>query len=309
MKILSITVNPSIDTSTKIKQVTADRKLRCRKPVHEPGGGGINVSRAIKKLGGNSLALFPAGGMNGKHLIQLLDDEEVETSPIEIEDSTRENFAVDETSSDRNYRFVMPGPRLKEREWKAIIEKVHNLKEKPDFLVASGSLPESAPDNFYALLAECCNNEKIKLIVDTSGDPLKKALDEGVFLIKPNMRELNDILGKQIEDEHKLASEVQKLIKNKDAKFIVLSLGSGGALLINESSYKHFRAPTVQIKSKVGAGDSMVAGIVLKLSEGKEIEEAVKYGIAAGASAVSTPGSELCRKDTTEDLFKKIAAE
>ena len=238
-----------------------------------------------------------------------MEKENVKSSTVEIEDSTRENFAIDETDSDKNFRFVMPGPTLKESEWKEIIDKVNNLEKNPEYLVASGSLPEGVPDDFYAQLADCCEECDIKMIVDTSGEPLKKAMNQGVYIIKPNMRELNDMLGKEIEDEQKLAKSVQELIEDKCAEYIVLSLGSGGAMLISKNDYKHFRAPTVQIKSKVGAGDSMVAGIVLSLSRGKEIEEAVKYGIAAGASAVSTPGSELCEKETVEKLYKKIYSE
>lgn len=309
MNILTVTVNPTIDTSTNIDRVVADRKLRCARPIHEPGGGGINVSRAIKKLGGESLAIFPAGGTNGQHLIQLLENEGVQTSTVEINEPTRENFTVEETGSDKNYRFVMPGPKLNESEWQEIIEKVHNLKDKPNFLVASGSLPDGVPDDFYAQLAECCTREEIKIIIDTSGEPLKQAFKEGVFLIKPNMRELNDMIGEEIKDEKRLANRVKEFIKKSGTEYIVLSLGSGGALLITENYYKHFRSPTVQIKSKVGAGDSAVAGIVLSLSRGKSIEEAVQFGVAAGASAVSTPGSQLCDSDLTYELYDQIAGE
>ncbi len=309
MKIITLTMNPTIDTSTKIEHVTPDKKLRCERPTHEPGGGGINVSRAIKKLGGNSLSIYPAGGTNGTQLNKLLKDDEIKILPIDIEDTTRENFAIDETTSDKNYRFVMPGPRLKENEWKKIINEIHNRKNETDFLVASGSLPEGVPRAFYAELADCCNRDEIKMIIDTSGDSLKHAVGKGVYLIKPNMRELNDLLGEGIKDETILAEKVQELLKKSGTEYFVLSLGSGGAMLISKDSYTHFRTPTVQIKSKVGAGDSMVGGIVLKLSEGNKIEDAVKYGIAAGASAVSTPGSQLCTKEYTEELYQKISSE
>lgn len=308
MKILTLTMNPAIDTSAKIKHVTSDKKLRCDRPTYEPGGGGINVSRAIKKLGGSSLAIYPSGGTNGTQLNKLLKDDEIKILPIDIEDATRENFAIDETSSDKNYRFVMPGPKLKENEWNKIIDEVQNRKNEVNFLVASSSLPEGVPPTFYAELANCCKRDEIKMIIDTSGESLKKAVEKGVYLIKPNMRELNDLLGEEITDEAILAEKVQELLKKSGTEYIVLSLGSGGAMLISKTFYTHYRTPTVQIKSKVGAGDSMVAGIVLKLSEGNKIEDAVKYGIAAGASAVSTPGSQLCTKDYTEELYQKISS-
>lgn len=307
--ILTITLNPSIDTSTRIDHVVSDKKLRCEKPVHEPGGGGINVSRAIKKLGGESVAVFTSGCINGERLLNLLEEEGVQTSPVKIKDSTRENFSVDETGSDKNYRFVMPGPSLCKSEWENIIEKVRQFNEKAEFAVISGSLPDGVPEDFYAQVASCCKESDFKVIIDSSGKSLKKAFEEGVYLIKPNWRELTDLLGEEIENETLLAEEAQKLMKESGTEHIVLSLGSGGAILIKSDSYKHFRAPTVKIKSKVGAGDSMVAGIVLSLSRGKSIEHAVKYGVAAGASAVSTPGSQLCEKESAEKLFNYIYLE
>lgn len=309
MNIVTITLNPSIDTSTRIDHVVSDKKLRCEKPVHDPGGGGINVSRAIKKLGGESVAVFTSGGINGERLSNLLEEERVQISPVKIKDSTRENFSVDETGSDKNYRFVMPGPSLDKNEWKNIVEKVSGFNEKAEFAVISGSLPDGVPEDFYAQVANCCKESDFKVIIDSSGKSLKKAFEEGVYLIKPNWRELTDLHGEEIEDEKRLAEETQKLMKESGTQYIVLSLGSGGAMLIEKNSFKHFRAPTVKIKSKVGAGDSMVAGIVLGLSKGESIEQAVKYGVAAGASAVSTPGSQLCKKELTEKLFDKISSE
>jgi 6-phosphofructokinase 2 len=307
MNIVTVTVNPAIDTNTRIDHVLSDKKLRCEKPIHEPGGGGINVSRAIKILGGESAAVFTMGGMNGERLIKLLEEEGVHTSPVKIKDTTRENFSIDETASDKNYRFVMPGPSLDKNEWESIIERIIGFNKKAEFVVISGSLSEGVPEDFYAQVTSCCKD--LKVIIDSSGKPLKRAFDEGVYLIKPNLSELTDLLGEEIEDENKLAEETQKLIKHSGTQYIVLSLGSGGAILIKSDSYKHFRSPTVKIKSKVGAGDSMVAGIVLSLSKGESIEYAVKYGIAAGASAVSTPGTQLCEKKSVDKLFKDISSD
>ncbi|MCB0747079.1 MAG: 1-phosphofructokinase family hexose kinase [Ignavibacteriae bacterium] len=309
MNIVTITMNPSIDISTKIDNVSPDRKLRCEEPTYEFGGGGLNVSHAIKNLGDESLAIYPYGGKNGELLFQLLENARIESLPIAIEGSIRENFTVIEKSSGRNFRFVMPGPELKENEWNKIIEIIHDMRDEVNYLVASGSLPKGVPSDFYAKLADCCKQDKIKMIIDASGESLKNAVEQGVFLIKPNMREINDLLGEELIDENKISENVQNIIRKSKTENVVLSLGSGGAMLITENNCKIFRTPTVQIKSKVGAGDSMVAGIILKLSEGKEIEEAVKYGIAAGASAVSMPGSQLCEKKYTDELFNKISSE
>ena len=309
MNILTVTMNPAIDTNTIIDHIVYDKKLRCEKPKHEPGGGGINVSRALKKLGAESVAVFTCGGANGERLKNILNNEDVKNLPVKIKDSTRENFSVVETASCKNYRFVMPGPSLDQNELDKIIENIREFDEKVKFAVISGSLPEGVPEDFYAQVTDCCKEKDYKVIIDTTGKSLKNVFEKGVYLIKPNWRELTDLLGEETEDEIRLAEEAQKLMKANGTQNIVLSLGSGGAMLIENDSFKHFRAPAVKIKSKVGAGDSMVAGIVLSLSRGESIEHAVKYGVAAGASAVSTSGSQLCEKELTDKLFTKILSE
>jgi len=309
MKILTLTMNPTIDATTSIEKVVPEKKLRCETPSREPGGGGINVSRAIKKLGGIAPAMFPAGGTNGELLSELLSNEDITTQAVAIENMTRENLTVSEISGDQQFRFVMPGPEIAESEWQSCLDEIMNLKSSPEYIVASGSLPRGVPDDFYARLAKLGREIDSRIVVDTSGEPLKKAVEEGVYLIKPNIRELKDLIGEDVEDEEKMKQAAIKLCGEECVMNIVISLGAGGALLVSGDTGRHFRAPTVPIKSKVGAGDSMTAGIVLKLSEGRSTEEAIQYGIAAGAAAVMTPGTELCRKEDTDRLFSQIKSD
>lgn len=306
MKIITLTANPTIDTSMRIDHVQPNKKLRCDQPTHEPGGGGINVARVIRKLGAEATAVYPSGGHNGSQLDSLLADAGITTSTVPIEGVTRENVSVNETVSDNNFRFVLPGPELSENEWNALIDRVVELREDPSFLVASGSLPPGVPDEFYGKLAERAAGKGLKMIIDTSGKPLKRVVESGAYLIKPNMVEMGHLLGEEPDDEEAIASAAKKLIAEKPVENIVLSLGSGGALLIRKDSHKAFRAPTVKVESKVGAGDSMVAGIVLGLSRGNTLEESVKYGVAAGAAAVTTKGSQLCEKETVEKLYASM---
>lgn len=306
MRIVTVTVNPTIDTSTTTEQVIADRKIRCAEPTHEPGGGGINVARAIRKLGGSALACFPIGGTNGEHLLQLLKDEDITTKTTSVNGMTRENITVRETSSDRQFRLVMPGPEFTEEEWQACLKAIEEIDPPPAYLAASGSLPRGVPDDFYARLSRVAENRDTRLLVDTSGDPLREVLERPVFMIKPNVRELTDLMDVNADSETEIEQAARDMIQQCGCQNIVVSLGSGGALLLTGDITQHFRAPTVPIKSKVGAGDSMVAGIVFRLSDGASLHEAVTYGVAAGASAVMTPGSELCRRDTTERLVEQL---
>ena len=308
-EIVTLTVNPAIDKSTRIDHVAADRKLRCEAPQHDPGGGGINVSRVITRLGGNSLALYPAGGLLGQMLNDLLDQEQVRYHSLPIEGMTRENLTVLEKSDNRQFRFGMPGPTLREEEWQRCLDELAKLEPKPTYIVASGSLPPGVPQDFYARVAKLGKDTGSRVIVDSSGEALAAAARAGVYLLKPNMRELAQLAEHEIEDEAEQERMAQELIANGYAEVVVVSLGAAGALLASEKGLARLRAPTVQIVSKIGAGDSMVAGIVLALVRGETLENAVRFGIAAGAAAVMTPGTELCRREDTEALYKRILAQ
>jgi 6-phosphofructokinase 2 len=308
-RIVTLTMNPSIDISSSVEHVIADRKLRCTLPRYEPGGGGINISRAIRRLGGNSSALYPAGGTFGQMLQNLLEQESIPHYLIQIEESTRETFMILEESSGRQFRFGMPGPTLRETEWKRCLGTLVALDLKPNFVVASGSLSPGVPEDFYAQLAQITSELGARLIVDTSGEPLRLASQAGVYLLKPNMNEIQNLVGREIQNELELEEMAREFVEKGHSEGIIISLGAGGALMVSKDKCEHVRAPTVPIKSRVGAGDSMVAGIVLGLANGKSLGEAVRFGVAAGTAAVMTPGTELCRREDTERLYQQISVQ
>ena len=302
--IVTLTMNPSIDKSASVDHVVPDRKLRCGPPQHEPGGGGINVFRAIHKLGGESLALYCAGGPPGQMLRGLLDREGLVHHPIQIEGWTRESLTVYEESTGQQFRFGMPGPSLRSEEWKRCLTELSTLDPTPDYIVASGSLPPDVPVDFYGRVAELAKERGARMILDTSGEPLRLALQKGIFLIKPNMREFAELAGVEITEESQQIRIATEFIENHQAEAIIVSLGAGGALAVHREGAVHLRAPTVRIESRVGAGDSMTAGVVLSLSRGFSLLEAARFGVAAGAAAVMTPGTQLCRREDTEKLYE-----
>lgn len=308
MQITTLTMNPTIDKSSRVERVLAERKLRCAPPVFEPGGGGINVSRAIRNLGGESLAVFPAGESHtGRFFQELIEGEDLTYTAVPVKARTRESLMIYETSSGQQYRFGMPGEKLRKTDWRQCLEVIFQTQPRPAFLVASGSLPPGAPEDFYARLAERCRKQSINLIVDTSGDPLCRAAEAGVYLLKPNLNELKTLVGCELLDESDHEEMVRYLVKQGSSRYVVLTLGAAGVLAASESGIERLRAPTVKIKSKVGAGDSTLAGITLKLAQGAGFREAVRYGVAAGAAAVMTPGSELCRRADVDKLVQRIA--
>jgi 6-phosphofructokinase 2 len=305
-RILTLTMNPSIDLSTSVEYVIPDRKLHCQSLQREPGGGGINVSRVIHRLGGVSIALFPAGGHAGQMLQNLLDQEGIKHHLIPIEGWTRENFMILEEATSQQFRFGMPGPPLYESEWKHCLNEILSIAPKPDYVVASGSLPPGVPKEFYALLSQEVKNLRSRLILDTSGEELRLAMETGVYLLKPNLRELGELAGEEIKDESQQEAVAMKIVDSRQSEVVVVSLGAAGVLLGSNEGNERLRSPTVPIKSKVGAGDSMVAGIVLSLAQGRSLREAVLFGIAAGAAAVMTPGTELCRREDVEQLYQHM---
>lgn len=302
-------MNPAVDVSVSAPQVLPEEKLRCDRPSFEPGGGGINVARALGKLGGSADPMVLVGGHNGNLLEELLREEGLEPEILPVNNPTRQNFTVLDRSSDVQYRFVMPGPEVTSEELKKVEKKVKSTSPRPDFLVLSGSLPKGVDPNFYVRVIRAAKKRGTKVILDTSGVPLKRALEEGVFLAKPNLGEMTKLTDKRLAEEPQQIEFAKELIARGSSKAIVVSLGAGGAFLVTEKGVTHLRSPTVPIISKVGAGDSMVAGITYGLANGYSLEDSARLGVSAGAAAVMTPGTELCRKDDTFRLWDQMKAQ
>ena len=303
MKIVTLTLNPSLDKSTTTERLLADEKLRCDEPLYEPGGGGINVSRAIAKMGGESLAIYLAGGFAGEKMQELLHEEGIQQQVIPGENPTRENFIVVESSTKNQYRFGLPGAKVSQAELDMCLRAIQELPDEVEYLVASGSLPPGAPDDFYGQIARIAHERNILCIVDTSGSALQQAAESGIFLMKPNLRELSQMAGKEeisAMEQEEIAGEV---IKKGKANILVISLGPRGAMLATKDLVKYVVPPTVKQQSTVGAGDSMVAGMVLALSRGDSLSDVVTWGVAAGTAATMTPGTELCRKEDVDQIF------
>lgn len=303
--IVTITFSPVIDKSTSIPALVPEKKLKCADPKMEPGGGGINVARAIKKLGGDAVAIYPAGGYSGQYFNQLMRNEGITCEVIEAKAETRENIIVSDESTQLQYRFGMPGTHLEENEWRQILEAAERVADD-GFIVASGSLPPGVPPEIFADIAKIAARKNAKLIVDTSGVALQKAARQGVYLLKPNLAELSALVGKESIELDEIDDAAREIIHKGMCEVVVTSLGSGGALLVTKDKEKHIVPPRVKTKSTVGAGDSMVAGIVLHLQKGHDIETAVVYGVACGTAATMNSGTELCKKEDVQKIYEYI---
>jgi len=306
--IVTLTVNPCIDESAAVDRVIPDRKLRCGAPRYEPGGGGINVARTVRRLGGEALAIYPAGGAAGELLRSLLAAEGVLQRPLPITGCTRENFNLREETTGRQFRFVLPGPELAASERETCFAELGLLHPFPRYLVASGSLPPGVPFDFYARVARLTRERGGRFVLDTSGEAARLALQAGVFLVKPSLREFQHLTGLADAEESHLVSESRRWIRAGHCEVVVLSLGAAGVLWVGGESTERLASPTVPVRSSVGAGDSMLAGIVLRLEQGFGLAEAVRFGVAAGAATVMNPGTELCHRADAERLYDQMCS-
>jgi 6-phosphofructokinase 2 len=307
-QIVTLTMNPAIDRVMTIEHVTPDAKLRCKSERRDPGGGGVNVTRGIYELGGESLAIFTCGGYTGEMYRELLEIEQLPNSAIKIEGLTREHIMVMETSTGRDYRFGEPGPELTEQEAEDCLQAVCDLDPAPQYLVLSGSLPPGAGDDFYARIIEAAD-EDTRIVIDTNPPALRPALQVGVYLLKPNARELGDLVGHTLEGRQEIEEISHEMVESGKAEIVVTSIGAGGSIVVAEDICTRVPAPPVKVESKVGAGDSMVAGLVLALDRGKSIIDAVRYGTAAGAAAVMDTETGLGSREHVERLYQQLINE
>jgi 6-phosphofructokinase 2 len=198
----------------------------------------------------------------------------------------------------------MPGPHIYEAEWKKMLKKIEQY-DSADFIVVSGSVAPGVPGDIIAKIAKIAKRQNIKLIVDCSGRALKSVLDKTVYLMKLNVEELNELACRNLTTIGETVNAAKEMLRNSSIKVLVISLGDKGALLVTADTAKHFPAPKVKVKSTVGAGDSMLAGIVFSLSTGKTIDESVNFGVICGTAATVRPGTLLCDLKTVKFLLSK----
>ncbi len=303
--IVTLTMNPALDIATSTERVEPVHKLRCTAPRYDPGGGGINVARAAHALGAEAIAIFPAGGAAGEMIRRLLDEEGVAYDAVAIDGFTRESLAVEERITGNQFRFILPGPEISEQDRQRCLDKLALLAPAARFLVASGSLPLGVPDDFYAQAAALARRHGKPLVLDTSGAALKRA-GRGIYLLKPSLRELQDLVGREIRSKADQERAAREVVEQGRSEIVVLSLGAEGALVATADGTERLPAPPVAAKSTIGAGDSMLAGILVGLSRGMTMPDAVRLGTAAGAAALLGSGTELCKRADVERLYTQM---
>lgn len=301
--IITITFNSCIDKSSSVDALLPDKKMRCTAFKNEAGGGGINVAKAVKKLGGNALAIFLAGGYTGILLENLLKAENIETLVIDTGVDTRENIMVVDRATNLQYRFITPGNPVKETHWKQCLDRLEKLSGV-EFIVVSGSMQQGFPQDIFERISTIAKQKNAKLIVDIPAETLKAYTIRDAYILKPNLDELSMLSGKEELHGDEIITAARNVISKSICEVVIVSMGAAGALLVTKDVAEQFMAPPVKRKSTVGAGDSMLAGIVMHLSDNKNIIEAVRFGVACGTAATLNEGTQLCNKADAEKLYQ-----
>ncbi|KPF43414.1 1-phosphofructokinase family hexose kinase [Rhizobium sp. AAP43] len=308
-KILTIALNPAIDISSEAEVVRHTHKTRTHNQQQFPGGGGVNVARVLAELGAECELMFMSGGATGELLQAMLRPLPIVERPFPIHDPVRVAYAVRESSTGLEYRFVPEGPLVTDVELEPLMEAVR--RSDADYVVASGSLPRGVSSDTYVRLAAFAEARGAKFILDTSGDALTEVLTKArVFLVKPSLGEFESFVGRKLG--HDVVGPVaQDYVRQGIAEHIAVTLGADGAILVSADRIVRLAAIDVPVNSATGAGDSFVAGMVWSLAEGHSVADAFRFGQAAGAATVMTAGTELCRRADVLRLYEssKVASE
>ena len=303
--IVTVTVNPTLDLSFETETVLPTEKLRSDHERRDPGGGGINVARMIRALGGDTLALVAVGGAIGRFVTEALKREGVPFRAVWIEDYSRESISVFERSTGRQYRFVLPGPHFHPPEWQAVLDELTRLPSTA--VVASGSLAPGIPDDFYARLVRLAHDEGRKVVVDTTGPALEPALAEGVWLYKPNRQELAEFVGHALDDRAAVEAAARDVVASGRAEVVAVSLGAEGAVLADSRAAVHVPAPHVRTASTIGAGDSFLGALVHALVRRMNLDDALRLAVAAGSAKTGLAGNATLSREAVEALVEEMA--
>jgi 6-phosphofructokinase 2 len=305
-RIVTLTVNPALDIAMEASEVHPSHKVRTRDATYDPGGGGVNVSRVIKALGGETEAILAIGGLTGRFIEEMLASAGVSCRAVAVAGTTRISVTVHEMSSGAEYRFVPEGAMLKPSDAEHMLSLLANVRA--DWLVAGGSLPPGFPMDFYARVAHLARRSELRLALDTSGPPLEAALHQGVDLLKMSLREFQSIVNGKATDCDALAQQASHLAATGAASMIALTLGDRGAIFATPGRHIALPALSVPVRSSVGAGDSFLAGLVLGLARRQSDEKALRLAIAVSAAAVMSRGTARVSQQQVEALLGVVPA-
>lgn len=306
--IFTLTLNPAVDRELTVGSIEFDTVLRASEWRVDCGGKGFNVARMLKSLGLSSTALGFAAGKAGELLNDKLQELGIETDFVWVEGETRTNVSIVGSDNGRYVKVNEPGPSIGLNDIVRMKEKVQERVQEGDWWVLAGSLPPGVPAEIYGELIEIIHSAGAKVFLDTSSSALAKSCGTGPLLVKPNAEEASELTGLPVGNTDEIVKAAQAVC-GKGVKNVIVSLGKDGAVLVDRNQAWKALSPKITEKNPIGAGDSMVAGVIWGLSEGKEVAEALRRGIACGAATASLAGTAVGSLEQVGKLLRKVQLE
>lgn len=303
--ILSITYNPCIDRTLFVSSITLYSANRVLRTETDAGGKGINVARVCAELGLPTFATGFIGGATGEMVKCVLRKEKVDYGFIEVQGETRININIEDEKGDAPTTFHEAGPRVTEEEIEQLEKFVETMLPKSTFVVTGGALPPGMSEDSFVTLIRVARKYDVPVVIDTEGEKLREACEEKPFMIKPNLREAEELLGRPLREIHEIADAAEE-IHRKGIPIVVISMGAAGAVLASDQGVFHAIPPPITVVSTIGSGDSLVAGVLYGLMHKKHHAEVLQWGVAAGTATALTNGAEIARLPVIESLLGQV---
>ncbi len=310
LSVVTITLSPSVDYAMSVEELVPEEKLRASLDQTDPGGGGIQVARALRRFDTVVEAIMTIGGPTGRALLSLLEREGLNVHPVWVQSDTRPSITLQVRSEGQHYRIISAQQPLHEYEYAPVLTRLEELTQLAPYVVLSGSFPPGVPPEFVHDVAQLVAARGSKLVVDTSGAALAAAVSARVAVLKPSKSELAALVGSDGDDPAFDVPAAARDVVGRGVGAIVVSLGGDGAYVVGDDGREAMiTAPPVDVISTVGAGDSTVAGLVAGLSRGVPLIGAARLGVACGSGTCRHPGSDLFTLDDLNDLLPGIVVD
>ena len=305
--ILTLTMNPCLDRYYYIDTLKEDDTIRVNKIVDYPAGKGIDISRAINEMRGHSVTITLLGGDTGRQIMEMLDEEGVVYSTVNLNNNTRTNLILQ--TKENQFRFSVPGPSIDKIEEHKVVKNVETLSRKGDYLLISGSIPEGLPNDFYYKIINNANRIGAKVYFDADNELLLEGIKASPYGIKPNLHEFSRLINRKLDSDEQIIKSLKEISERYSIKEILLTIGKDGAICFIEGSIFRVSVPKVEVDSAVGAGDTFLGIYCMYREMDHEPEHCLKMAGAASSAATMTSGTELCKYDDVMNLIDKVVVE
>ncbi len=306
--IYTVTLNPAVDREMLVPEIQYDTVLRALDWQVDYGGKGFNVSRMLRALGAPSCALGFVGGKSGEILHEGLNALDIQTDFVWVEGETRTNISIVTPDHAHYLKVNEPGPEISAASQREFIERMRGLVRPDDWWVLAGSLPPGVPDTMYAEMIRVIEAGGAHTLLDSSGAALEHGCRAGAYLVKPNSFEAEKLTGIPIhgtQDALRAAARIQEI----GASVVIISLGKDGAMLVSRQESWIAHSPKIEESNPIGAGDSLVGGVVWAMSTGCSLKEALCWGVACGAASASQDGTAVGGRELVEELYGRVMVE